>query len=249
MAALYDSIGQGYSNARRTDPRIAAQIHRALGSCRTVLNVGAGTGSYEPLDRRVVAVEPSERMVDQRAAAAAPCVRGVADALPFPDSTFDAALALLTVHHWPDPHAGLREVRRTVRGPIVVFTWDKQTHDGTWLMRDYLPAARALDTNHLTAHQIAEVLGGGTVEVVPVPWDCHDGFAHAYWRRPERYLDPAVRAGISCFARLDADVVDSAMARLADDLRSGLWRQRHRELLEQESVDCGYRLVIAPGAS
>jgi SAM-dependent methyltransferase len=241
--AVYDRIGVGYSAVRRPDPRIEARIRGALGAAGTVLNVGAGTGSYEPTDVRVVAVEPSLEMIDQRRPGAAPVVRAFAERLPFADASFDAAMAVLTVHHWSDPLAGLAELRRVAAGPIVVFTFVTPGQEGMWL-EDYLPEAFALDLDLLDPPAIAEALGGGRVEVVPVPHDCVDGFAHANWRRPERYLDPAVRAGISIFARLPDSVVLPAMDRLRGDIESGRWADEHADLLELDEVDAGYRLVV-----
>jgi SAM-dependent methyltransferase len=244
---VYDSIGAGYSHVRRPDPRIAQRLHAALGAAARVLNVGAGAGSYEPTDRTVVAVEPSTTMIKQRPAAAAVAVRAVADSLPFRRATFDGALALLTVHHWPDPVAGLAELRRVTSGPIVVFTFDHDVHARQWLVTDYLPAMAELDRRHPPAAEIAAILGGGTVEVVAIPHDCVDGFCHAWWRRPESYLDPAVRAGISGIARLPSVAVDRAMARLATDLADGTWRREHHDLVLRDEIDAGYRIVVSTG--
>ena len=243
---VYDEIGRGYAEVRRPDPRIETRLRAALGGARRVVNVGAGAGSYEPVDREVVAVEPSAAMVAQRPAGSAPVVRAAAGALPFGDGVFDGALALLTVHHWPDPVAGLQELRRVTVGPVVVFTFDKPVHDRQWLVAEYLPAMADLDPGLPTSDRIAEALGGGRVEVLPVPADCTDGFCHAWWRRPDAYLDPAVRAGISGIARLPAAMVDEAMARLAADLAGGAWHARHADLLARDELDAGYRLVIAP---
>lgn len=242
---VYDRIGRTYTTTRRPDPRIEARLHAPLGRAEPVLNVGAGTGSYEPTDRAVVAVEPSGEMVAQRRPGSAPVARALAGALPFADATFAAALALLTVHHWPDPRAGLAELRRVTTGPVVVFTFDKEAHD-PWLI-EYLPGMARLDAHHLTAAEIADALGGGTVEVLEVPHDCVDGFCNAWWRRPHAYLDPEVRAGISAIARLEAEEVADGMARLAADLESGAWHRRHADLLDRTSIDGGYRLVVSPG--
>jgi SAM-dependent methyltransferase len=248
--ALYEQIGAGYATTRRPDPRLAAQIRRALGpDVRRVVNVGAGSGSYEPtdLDRgAVVAVEPSETMLRQRAKEAAPAVRGVAEALPFPTGAFDAALAVLTVHHWTDVAAGLAELRRVARHRVVVFTWDLARSDRYWMIDEYVPASRRLDRTLPSPEELRDLLGGGRIEVVPVPADCTDGFYAAWWRRPEAYLDPAVRAGISGLARLDDDEVRPGLERLAADLEDGSWHRRHADLLEQDTFDGGYRLVIAP---
>ena len=237
----------GYAAVRRPDPRIAAQLHAALGDAALVLDVGAGTGSYEPRDRRVVAVEPSPAMIAQRPADAAPVVRAVGGALPFPDATFDAAMATLTIHHWPDPVQGLHEVRRATRGPIVVLTFDYAVHAAQWLVTEYLPEILTLDQHVPSPSALVDALGGGRVEVVPVPFDCVDGFCHAWWRRPEAYLDPRVRAGISGIARQPEDVVARAVAQLGSDLADGTWHDRHAHLLEREEIDAGYRLVVIDG--
>ena len=244
---VYDRIGIGYTDRRRPDPRIEARLRAALGDAATVLNVGAGAGSYEPTDRPVVAVEPSAAMVAQRPASAAPVVRAVAGALPFPDRAFDGALVVLSVHHWPDPHAGLAEIRRVTRGPVVVFTFDHAVHADQWLVTDYLPEMVALDVDTPGPDAIAAALGGGTVEVLPVPHDCTDGFCHAWWRRPAAYLDPGVRAAISGIARLPEAAVARAVADLSDDLATGAWSRRHPDLLDATEIDAGYRLVVAPG--
>ena len=246
---IYDSIGVGYARVRQPDPRIAEQIHTALGDARRVLNVGAGAGSYEPVDRCVVAVEPSQRMIEQRPPQASRIVvRAFAGDLPFEDGAFDAAMALLTVHHWPDAAAGLREVRRVTSGPVVVFTFDYSVHSDQWIVTEYLPAMLEFDKDVPSPHEIADALGGGAVSVVPVPADCVDGFCHAWWRRPEAYLDAGVRAGISGIARLPDAVVDKAMARLAADLESGRWQSVHADLLTASQIDAGYRLVVSGGS-
>lgn len=238
--ALYDTIGRGYARYRRPDPRLAARIHAALGDARSVLNVGAGAGSYEPAGRRVVAAEPSAVMVRQRAAGSAPAVRASAEALPFRDAAFDAAMAVLTMHHWPDWRGGLREMRRVARR-IVLFTWDPAS-PGFWLVQDYLPAIVEEDRPLFPAYDdIAEVLGPVDVQPVPIPGDCADGFLAAYWRRPAAYLDDGVRGAISAFARI-ADL-DRPLARLAADLADGTWAQRWGALLEMTELDAGYRLV------
>ena len=251
-AALYDAIGVGYARRRQPDPRIAAQIHGHLGPARdrpSVLNVGAGAGSYEPTDRRVTAVEPSPRMIAQRPGTVTrEVVRAVAGALPFPDGTFDAATALLTVHHWPDIAAGLAEVRRVTTGPVVVFTFDFEVHGRQWLVTEYFPEMLQFDVDLPAPAALADALGGGTVEVVPVPRDCTDGFMHAWWCRPEAYLDPGVRAAISGLARLPDDVIAAGVERLRADLASGAFGERHADLLTQREIDGGYRLVVSPGA-
>ena len=246
-APLYDDIGVGYAHVRRAEPRLAARIEDGLGDACSILDVGAGSGSYEPTGRAVIAVEPSPAMVEQRPTGAATVVRAVAESLPFPDRSFDATMAILTVHHWPDPVAGLREIQRVTSGPIVVFTFDIEVHDRQWLVTDYLPEMTTLDRDHLSSTQIADVLDNATIEVFHVPKDCVDGFCHAWWQRPAAYLDPAVRAGISGIARLPVTVVDRAMHRLGRDLADGTWEHRHSPLLALDEIDAGYRLVVSPG--
>jgi SAM-dependent methyltransferase len=240
----YDRIGAHYGSFRRPDPRIAAQVRAALGAAASVVNVGAGTGSYEPTDRRVVAVEPSSVMVGQRPLGAAPVVRGLAEALPFADGAFEAALAVLTVHHWEDLGAGLAELVR-VAARIVVLTFDPDPHFSYWLVEEYLPEILDLASARSPGvARVAELLGAGRVDVVPIPADCQDGFNWAYWRRPEAYLDPVVRSCISGVALLPDELVEERMGRLRDDLASGRWYRRHADLLDRPAVDGGFRLVI-----
>ena len=243
MPALYDRIGRGYAAYRRPDPRIAARIAEALGDARTVVNVGAGAGSYEPADRAVVAVEPSGEMIRQRAPSAAPAVEAAAEALPFATGSFDAAMAVLTIHHWADARRGLAEMRRVARGHIAILTWDPE-HPGFWLTRDYFPEILPADRMTFpTLREIEAVLGPGEVRPVPVPADCSDGFLGAYWRRPEAYLDPGRRAAISAFARLDD--VDARIGRLRADLADGTWQRHNGGLHGLPQLDIGYRLVVA----
>jgi len=243
-AQLYDRIGGTYTATRRTEPRIAAQVWAALGAARTLLNVGAGTGSYEPPDRDVTAVEPSAVMRAQRPASAARCVAATAESLPFEDKCFDAAMAFATVHHWQDPIAGMREMQRVARR-VVVFTCDTTDlawRRRFWLTRDYLPEVAA--SRRGLATELASVIGA-RVEPVLIPWDCVDGFFEAYWRRPEAYLDEDVRRGISVWATVGPDVEERAVRRLRDDLASGRWAERNRDLVDLEVVDLGLRLLIA----
>jgi SAM-dependent methyltransferase len=239
----YDTIGCGYASHRRPDPRIAAQIWSAVGEASRIVNVGAGTGSYERPDRAMVAVEPSAVMVAQRQAGAAPVVRAGAEHLPFPDRSFDAALALLTLHHWDDLRQGLAELCR-VAARRVLFTFDPAMHDSLWVFSEYVPAARNL-ADEASLDVVVDALGATRVEVIPIPADCTDGFATAYWRRPERYLSPEVRANISAFARLPAAEVEPGMERLRRDLASGAWQARHVDLLRHDSMDLGLRLVVS----
>lgn len=207
----------------------------------SVLNVGAGTGSYEPRDCAVTAVEPSAEMIRMRPASAAPAIQAHAGDLPFADNSFDAGLAILTVHHWPDKAQGLREMRRVVRGRIAIVTFDP-AHAGNWL-DEYLPSLKELDAEQMPAiESYAATLGPVEIRPLMVPHDCTDGFLYAFWRRPEAYLDPAIRAGSSSFHKL-ADLEDG-LARLERDLADGTWQQRHAELLHREEMDLGYRLVI-----
>jgi SAM-dependent methyltransferase len=241
---IYDRLGRGYADRRRPDARIMASLLDALGDARTVLDVGAGTGNYEPVDRPVVALEPSATMIAQRPPAAAPAVRGAAEHLPFADDAFGAALAILTVHHWSEPDVGLRELRRVSRRQVVL-TWDPTVQSEYWLVRDYVPEWRAHEASKPTLSHIVAALPSARVESVLVPRDCTDGFGCAYWQRPEAYLDPEVRASISTLALLDQELVDAAMRRLAADLDSGAWRERNADLLDLDEYDGGYRLVIA----
>lgn len=243
MAARYDAIGRSYTATRATDPRIAARIWSALGDARTVLNVGAGTGSYEPPDRDVTAVEPSAVMRAQRPPGAPPAVDGVAEALPFAGSSFDAVMGALTLHHWSDWRAGCAELLRVARRRVVLFTWDPAFAGRLWIGPEYMAGLRDTARGFATIAEQAAALGART-EVVPIPWDCQDGFIAAWWRRPEAYLDPVVRAGISVFQRADPAVVEAGLQRLRADLDSGEWARRHADLLAREELDLGYRLLV-----
>jgi SAM-dependent methyltransferase len=240
---LYDQIGRAYAAHRRPDPRIAAAIVSALGPARSVLNVGAGAGSYEPTDRPVLAVEPSPEMIRQRPPGAAPVVQASATALPFADRAFDATLAVLTVHHWPDRPRGLAELRRVARERIVILTWEPAAAP-FWLVDDYFPELAAVDRPIFDSIEtLRRLLGPIEVRPVPVPHDCVDGFLGAYWRRPEAYLDPAVRGAMSTFTKIGD--VEAGVAKLRRDLGGGTWGRRHGGLLGRESLDLGYRLIVA----
>src|ERR1700722_14640952 len=242
-AQLYDAIGATYTVTRRTEPRIAAQLWAALGDARTVLNVGAGTGSYEPAGLDVTAVEPSAVMRGQRPAGAAPCVDATAESLPFDDQSFDAAMALATIDHWPDPIAGLREMRRVARR-VVVLTCDASAGDRFWLNRDYLPEYAGLWAGRPSLAELASAITART-EPVPIPWDCSDGFYEAYWRRPRAYLDEHVRRGMSIWARVGPQVEQRAVHSLRADLASGRWAERNRDLLGLDAAVFDSRLLIA----
>lgn len=243
--ARYDVIGVGYASVRRADPRIEAHVHAALGEARSVINVGAGTGSYEP-PHTVLAVDPSPVMISQRPAGSAPAVRARAEALPIATGAADAAMAVLTVHHWGDVEAGIAELRRVARRRVVVLACDDRVFRRFWLLREYLPElARRDRATGAPVERLAELLGGATVEPVPVPHDCSDGFAAAYWRRPHAFLDPTIRAGISLLVEAGDDVLRAGLDRLAADLESGRWQARHRDLLARTTLDAGYRLLVA----
>jgi SAM-dependent methyltransferase len=243
MGHLYDHIGTGYSRTRQADPRIVASIVRPLGGASAVVNVGAGTGSYEPVDRVVVAVEPSTTMVRQRPAGSAPVVLASALNLPFQDGAFDASMAVLTIHHWSDWERGLAEMMRVSRDGAVILTWDPDS-TGFWLIDDYLPQIAEVDRAKVpTMSELRRALGQVSILPVPIPFDCADGFLGAYWRRPSAYLDRDVRSGISAFAKVDG--VDDALARLRSDIASGVWARRYGNLLEKDAFEMGYRLVAA----
>jgi SAM-dependent methyltransferase len=239
----YDVIGRSYSRTRGTDPRIAAVIWEALGDARTVVNVGAGTGNYEPRDRDVVAVEPSAVMLAQRPPDAARAVQAAAEALPFEDGSFDAAMAVLTLHHWTDWRRGIEEMRRVARR-LVVFSWDPSFASRLWVSAEYFP--ELIDEDVRSFPSLADQVGAVRamrVAAVPVPHDCEDGFYGAHWRRPHAYLDPEVRAGISTMAKRAPEELAPGLERLRRDLESGAWAERHADLLSRDELDLGYRLL------
>ncbi len=240
MNTFYDTIGVKYSDLRKPDARIEKVIKRALGSAKTVLNVGAGTGSYEPVDRQVMAIEPSIEMIRQRNASAASTIQGYAEDLPFDDNSFDASMAVLTIHHWTDKEKGIKEMRRVTRGKVVILTFDP-SHRGFWLA-DYIPELVKLD--ELIMPRIAdfkEWLGPVEVSAVPIPHDCSDGFLYAYWRRPSAYLDPRITAAMSSFWVVDK--ISEGLRKLESDLATDNWAQQYSELLNFDEYDVGYRLI------
>ncbi len=240
---LYDEIGVGYRYARRPDPRIAAEILRALGPADSVVNVGAGAGSYEPSDRFVIAVEPSLTMIRQRRPGSARAVQASATCLPFRDASFSAALAALTVHHWPDRTRGLDELARVATDRVVILTWDPAT-SGFWLVEDYFPEIVEIDRpNFPSLDEFRRALGRIEVSTLPIPHDCVDGFLGAYWRPPHAYLDADLRRAISTFSKIRT--LEPGLARLRRDLEDGTWERRYGALLSRPEIDLGYRLVVS----
>jgi len=251
-SARYDAIGAGYGRRRRDDPDLARRIDEALGDARTVVNVGAGTGCYEPRDRHVIAVEPSDVMVDQRPNALAPAISAYADALPLRDGAVDAAMAVLTVHHWDEgQERGVQELRRVARGPVVIVTFDADVCADMWLIRDYMPEVAELDRRTFPSlEQLRDWLGGAvTVEPVPIAADTPDWTLGSFWAHPERVLDPQARAATSGFARMPPGVVKRVVADVDRDLSSGAWDERYGHLRGLGALDVGQRLLIALPAS
>ena len=241
--ALYDQIGQTYTSTRQPDPRIAAAIAAVLGNADTMVNVGAGAGAYELVGKPLVGVEPSWQMIQQRSRGGSPVVQAVAEALPFGAGTFDVAFAVLTLHHWADWRLGLAEMKRVAKR-VVVFAFDPNALANFWLTGTYFPEIVELDRKRSPSiAEIAHELGGCSVDQVPIPHDCVDGFLAAFWRRPETYLDPGVRASISSFALLDQSTVTRGVARLESDLKSGAWEWRFGYLRSLDALDAGYRLL------
>ena len=241
----YEATGHGYASGRRPDPRIAALIRAALGDARTVVNVGAGAGSYEPADREVVAVEPSASMRAQRPPGSAPVIDATAEHLPFADNAFEAAMATVTIHQWRDWKVGLRELRRVSAGPVVVLTFDPDAV-ARWWLAEYLPDLfRAEAARYPPIAAIREILGGQvSATPVPVPLDCTDGFTEAFYGRPEAFLDPRVRAAQSAWQFAESSVIEAGLQRLASDLASGSWDARYGTLRTQPSLVGAVRLVV-----
>ncbi|HTD58687.1 MAG TPA: class I SAM-dependent methyltransferase [Solirubrobacteraceae bacterium] len=245
-APAYDRIGVSYNEVRRADPRLEATIWKALGDARSVLNIGAGTGSYEPADREVIAVEPSPVMIAQRPVDSAPAIQGVAESIPLEDKSVDATMGVFTMQHWADIDRGLTEVLRVTRKRIVFLTLDLDVTEQMWLCRDHLPEIIEHDREAFPsiAH-LQDVLPSVQVETVPVPADCTDGFLVALWSRPEAHLDPHVRRASSTWHRLPPAVIETGLDRLRDDLESGEWDRRYGYLRRQDTLDIGLRLVKA----
>jgi SAM-dependent methyltransferase len=249
-APAYDVMGVGYERVRRPDPRIERAIWQALGDARTVLNVGAGTGSYEPPDRWVLAVEPSETMIAQRPPAAAPVIKASAEQLPLVDSSVDAAMAVLTLHHWADADAGLVEVLRVVRQRIVIVTMDVDQLAEQWIVRDYFPELMGEHAKKFPSIEcLTKMLPNVQVDVLPVPHDCQDRFMAALWARPEAYLDPSLRAATAPWYDLPTKLVDERLEQLRGDLESKTWQRRHGDLLSRCELDVGLRLITSRKAN
>jgi SAM-dependent methyltransferase len=244
VRVLYDEIGTGYALGRRTDPRWMTAILAALEDAQSIVDVGAGTGSYEPDDRPVYAIEPATEMIRQRPPGAGPAVRGVAEALPVRSMAVDAALAVLTVHHWPSWRLGLRELQRVVPRQVVL-AYDTRRHTEFWFVREYVPEIADLELGRPSADDIADELGADSVTTLPVPWDFTDGVFPAHWRRPAAYLDPGVRRACSALAQSDPAAVDRGIRRLRADLDSGRWHEEHRDLLGLDEWDAGFRLIVS----
>jgi len=243
MAEIYDEIGRTYTIKRQPDPRIMAAIAAALGPCESVLNVGAGAGSYEPIDRYVIAAEPASTILKQRSPSAAAAVQARSEALPFCDRSFAAVLGVLTVHHWADLARGLAECARVARDHCVFLSFDLDAMRKFWLL-DYFPSVLAVDRGKSAdLSRFSDIFSDVVLAPVPIPADCRDGFLGAYWRRPDAYLDASVRAGISTFAKLDRAELERGLSRLRRDLSCGAWRTRYAELAGRDSLDLGYRLV------
>jgi SAM-dependent methyltransferase len=251
QTARYDQIGEGYSLTRREDPHIAAAIRSAVGDARSVVNVGAGTGSYEPDDRYVIAVEPSDVMATQRPSTIPPALRASAGDLPLRDNSVDAAMAVVTIHHWDDElERGIQELRRVARDSVVILTYDPEVSGEMWLMADYLPEVAEMDRRTFPAPELlVGWLGGRTrIEVVPIPRDTPDWMIGSFWAHPERVLDERARAATSGFARMDASVVERVVRDVRRDLESGVWDERHGHLRKLDAFDAGLRLIVSSTA-
>jgi SAM-dependent methyltransferase len=244
--ADYGRIGRGYADIRRPDPRIEAIVWSALGDARSVINVGAGAGSYEPRDRDVTAVEPSASMRAERPKDRVPAIDATADALPLEDDSFDAAMASVTIHQWPDLEKGLGELRRVSRGPVVILTFSPAVPE-PWWQPEYVPELFEVEARRMPdLDRVAAALGGHVeVRTVPIPADCIDGFGQAFFARPERTLEPEVRRAMSAWSFLDDEVVQRYVRDLGADLESGAWDERWGRFRSMAEFDGGLRLVVA----
>ncbi len=241
MPLNYDQLADEYRIYRKPDPRIAERIHLHLRDARSILNVGAGTGAYEPEGADIVSIEPSSGMIMKRERSGSALVRGIAEELPFKDATFDCSMGILTLHHWRDIHSGLREMLRVTRQRIVLFTWIG--YCGNFWLENYIPEITGVDEKLFpTLEELEKILGNMSVETLEIPSDCTDGFMCAYWKRPEFYLDPGARKAISTFSRIPG--VHGRLEKLRRDIENGEWQKKYSHLLERESLDLGYRLVV-----
>ena len=243
----YDKHGQKYSRQRKTDPRIANYIHNALGNSKTVINIGAGAGSYEPEDRYVVAIEPSSTMRNQRLAnGKIPAINAKADSLPFDDETFDSAMAIVTVHHWPDIEKGLKEIRRVTRNQIVIMTFDPEALDDFWNV-NYFPELIEIERRRYpTIDRLQKALGENSEVIkIPIPLDCIDGFQEAYYGRPEAFLEKEVRMAQSAWGFLSSELESRYISNLNDDLLSGEWDKRYGQYRTQPTFTGTLRLIVS----
>ena len=242
----YDLNGQQYYRHRRADPQIAARIEEALGDAATVLNVGAGAGSYEPQDRYVIAVEPSASMRAQRLAQGKlPALNGTAESLPFDEGSFEASMATLTIHHWPDLEAGLREMRRVTRGPVVLMSYDPEALDIFWNQRYFPELVRVEQARYPSIDRVRKALGGQvTVSPVSIPLHCTDGFQEAFYGRPEAFLQPEVRRAQSAWGFLPEGLEPELVSRLEQDLSSGVWDRDYGHLRTQAQFAGALRLIV-----
>lgn len=237
---LYDKIGAEYSQSRKADPRIKSIIHGELRGAKTIINIGAGTGSYEPEDANVLAIEPSNLMISQRPKHAAVAIQASAESLAYPNNAFDLAMALLSIHHWSDVNQGLKEMKRVSKRQII-FTWDPE-HAGFWLTQDYFPEILNIDKKIFPRlDHIQAVLGPLKLTSIPIPHDCTDCFGSAFWRRPKAYLSPSIRSAMSTFQKIST--VEKGVKKLKHDIESGLWNKRYGHLLQRESLDLGFVLL------
>lgn len=242
MEVLYDKIGKGYSIGRREDPRIASDIFQFLIDADSILNIGAGAGSYEPSGKYLVAIEPSQKMISQRPINAAPVMQAFAESLPCSDKAFTHSMTVLSMHHWADRETAFKEIKRVTKKRFIAVTWNPDSQP-FWLTEDYFPEIHTIDASIFPS--LAEMKKQfSTVDFYPlnIPTDCIDGFTAAYWARPHAYLDPLVRSSMSTFSRISG--VESGLQKLAEDLGSGLWAKKYGYLTSREELDVGYGIAV-----
>lgn len=247
MTARYDEIGGNYSTYRREDRRLLALISDALGDAQTVVNVGAGAGSYEPRDRHVIAVEPSDVMAAQRGVDRPPAIKAGAEKLPLRDQSADAAMSVLSLQHWGDAQrTGVLEMRRVARRTVVIATYDARVSASWWLTADYFPEAAERDRATFPDPEIiADWLGGARINVVPVPIDITDWMMGSYWAHPERVLDAGARSATSAFAQEDEATVNRVVDAVRSDLNDGSWDRKYGAIRALTTFDTGLRLIVA----